>query len=67
MSYLIFGIICVVALMITPDVLGYASSDQKTVQFQLKLNQTVSEPDNISVKFLNVTEDSRCPPGVTCI
>jgi hypothetical protein len=36
-------------------------------QFQLRPNQTASEPDNIDVKFLNVTDDSRCPSDVTCI
>jgi len=54
-------------LMVTPDVFGDVNSGQKIVQFQLKVNQTASELDNISVKFLNVTEDSRCPSGVTCI
>lgn len=36
-------------------------------QFQLRPNQTASEPNNIDVKFLNVTDDSRCPSDVTCI
>ncbi|HJW20576.1 MAG TPA: hypothetical protein VJ571_08490 [Candidatus Nitrosotalea sp.] len=66
-SYLTFGIVCAVTLMITPCAFGDANSGQKIVQFQLKVNQTAFEPDNISIKFLNVTEDSRCPSGVTCI
>lgn len=48
--------------------------DMKTIptinatQFQLKVNQTFSlESDDVKVKFLNVTADSRCPSGVTCI
>ncbi|MGI0060521.1 MAG: hypothetical protein ACREBJ_12220, partial [Nitrosotalea sp.] len=52
---------------ITPSTFGDMPSSQKIIQFQLKVNQTASEPDNINVKFLNVTEDSRCPTGVTCI
>lgn len=37
-------------------------------QFQLKVNQTaLIESENIKVKFLDVTEDSRCPSDVTCI
>jgi hypothetical protein len=36
--------------------------------FQLSHNQTaVVESESLSVKFLNVTEDSRCPVGVKCI
>ncbi|UCC81236.1 MAG: hypothetical protein JSW64_07740 [Candidatus Zixiibacteriota bacterium] len=36
--------------------------------FQLMHNQTaVIEPENLSIKFVNVTEDSRCPVGVECI
>ena len=65
--YLIFGITCVVGLVITPCAFGDTNSSQKIVQFQLKVNQTSFEPNNIDVKFLNVTEDSRCPTGVTCI
>ncbi|MGI0007036.1 MAG: hypothetical protein ACREAR_03445 [Nitrosotalea sp.] len=53
--------------MITPCAFGDTNSSQKIIQFQLKVNQTASEPDDISVKFLNVTGDSRCPSGVTCI
>ena len=55
------------ALVITPCVFGDVNSNQKVVQFQLKVNQTAFEPNNIGIKFLNVTEDSRCPTGVTCI
>jgi len=40
----------------------------KGAQFQLKVNQTTSlESDSIKIKFLNVTEDSRCPSDVTCV
>ena len=36
-------------------------------QFQLKVNQTAILPsDNIKIKLLNVTEDSRCPSDVKC-
>ncbi len=63
---LIFGIICA-ALMITPNAFGDTNSGQKTIQFQLKVNQIATEPDNVNVRFLNVTADSRCPSGVTCI
>jgi hypothetical protein len=42
-------------------------STDKT-QFQLKVNQTFSmDSYGITVKFLNVTSDSRCPSDVTCI
>ncbi|CUR52183.1 exported protein of unknown function [Nitrosotalea devaniterrae] len=69
-AYLVFGIVCITALIITPNALGTMADYSKNVildQFQLKINQTASEPNHISVKFLNVTEDSRCPSGVTCI
>ncbi len=37
-------------------------------RFQLKIGQTaLIESKNISVKFLNVTEDSRCPSDVVCV
>lgn len=37
-------------------------------EFQLKIDQTVLiESKNISVRFLNVTEDSRCPSDVVCV
>lgn len=36
--------------------------------FELKLNQNVTIPSsNITVRFSNVTSDSRCPSDVTCI
>ena len=69
-SYVIFTIICVTALVITPHVSVNAENYGHKVllnEFQLRLNQTVSEPSNIDVKFLNVTGDSRCPSDVTCI
>ena len=53
-----------------PHVLVNAETHGPTVilsQFQLRQNQTASEPNNIDVKFLNVTDDSRCPSDVTCI
>lgn len=69
-SYLVFGIACITALAIAPNALGVTADSGKNVildQFQLKINQIASEPNNISVKFLNVTTDSRCPSDVTCI
>ena len=37
-------------------------------QFQLKVNQiAILKSDNIEIKFLNVTNDSRCPSDVTCV
>ncbi len=68
-SYLIFGVACIAVLTIAPNVLGATNSGKNILldQFALKPNQTASEPENISVKFLNVTADSRCPSGVTCI
>ena len=68
-SYLVFGIAFIAVLTIAPDALGATSSGKNFIldQFSLKVNQTASEPANISVKFLNVTGDSRCPSGVTCI
>ena len=36
--------------------------------FQLRINQTaVIIPDNISISFLDVREDSRCPASVACV
>ncbi len=68
-SYLIFGIACIAILTITPNALGDTNSGKNILldQFALKQNQTASEPENINVKFLNVTADSRCPSDVTCI
>ena len=68
--YLVFGIACITALTIVPNALDVtADSGKNTIldQFQLKINQTASEPNNVSVKFFNVTADSRCPSDVTCI
>jgi len=66
----IIAISCISLVVILPHVFAEtesASSINET-QFQLKVNQTTSlESDNIKVKFLNVTEDSRCPSGVTCV
>ena len=53
-----------------PHVLVIAETHGPNVildKFQLRPNQTVSEPNNVDVKFLNVTDDSRCPSDVTCI
>ena len=68
-SYLILGIAFIAALTIAPNALGATSSGKNVLldQFSLKVNQTASEPAGIGVKFLNVTGDSRCPSGVTCI
>ncbi|HEX5457978.1 MAG TPA: hypothetical protein VFX64_06290 [Candidatus Nitrosotalea sp.] len=67
-SYLIFGIACIVVLAIVPNALGITTNKNVILdQFQLKVNQIALEPENISVKFLNVTGDSRCPSDVTCI
>lgn len=68
-SYLVFGIVFIAVLTITPNALGATSSGKNVIlgQFSLKVNQTASEPASINVKFLNVTGDSRCPSVVTCI
>ena len=68
-SYLVFGIVFIAVLTIAPGALGTTSSGKNVIldQFSLKVNQTASEPASINVKFLNVTGDSRCPSGVTCI
>lgn len=68
-SYLILGIAFIATLTIAPNALGATSSGKNVLldQFSLKVNQTASEPAGIGVKFLNVTGDSRCPSGVTCI
>ena len=68
-SYLVFWIAFIAILTITPNALGATSSGKNVIldQFSLKVNQTASAPANISIKFLNVTGDSRCPSGVTCI
>ncbi|MDE1819203.1 MAG: hypothetical protein KGI19_11445, partial [Thaumarchaeota archaeon] len=65
-SYLVFGIVFIAVLTIVPNALGATSSGKNVIldQFSLKVNQTSSEPASISVKFLNVTGDSRCPSGV---
>ena len=69
LSYLVFAIVFIAVLTIVPNALGDKSSGKNVIldQFSLKVNQTASEPASISVKFLNVTGDSRCPSGVTCI
>lgn len=69
-SHIIFTIFCIIVLVIMPHVLVNAEIHGPNVvlsQFQLRPNQTASEPNNIVVKFLNVTDDSRCPSDVTCI
>ena len=69
-SHVIFTIFCIITLVTIPHVLVNAETHGPNVvlnQFQLGPNQTASEPNNIDVKFLNVTDDSRCPSDVTCI
>ncbi|HEU5221491.1 MAG TPA: hypothetical protein VFU58_05475 [Candidatus Nitrosotalea sp.] len=69
-SHVIFTIFCIIALVTMPHVLVNAETHGSNIvlsQFQLRPNQTASEPNNIDVKFLNVTDDSRCPSDVTCI
>jgi len=69
-SYAIFTIFCIITLVTMPHVLVSAETHGPNVilsQFQLRQNQTAAEPNNINVKFLNVTNDSRCPSDVTCI
>lgn len=69
-SYVIFAIICVTTLVIMLYVPVNAENYGHKVllnQFQLRINHTASELNNIDVKFLNVTDDSRCPLDVTCI
>jgi hypothetical protein len=39
-----------------------------TVPFHLKVNQVATiKSENLKIKFLNVTSDSRCPADVNCI
>lgn len=69
-SYTIFTIFCIIALATMSPVLVNAETHGPNIvlsQFQLRPNQTASESNNIDVKFLNVTDDSRCPSDVTCI
>jgi len=69
-SYTIFTIFCIAALVTMSPILVNAETHGPNIvlsQFQLRPNQTASESNNIDVKFLNVTDDSRCPSDVTCI
>jgi hypothetical protein len=59
----------------TSLLLAYAqpSQDNNTITahlgepFQLRINQTaIITPDNMSIRFLDVLEDSRCPTSVVC-
>jgi hypothetical protein len=66
-SIIIAGFISIGIML--PDALADVKDSSPVInetQIQLKVNQTI-ESDNIKIKFLNVTEDSRCPTGVTCI
>lgn len=70
LSHVVFTIFCIITLVTMPHVLVNAEIHGPNIvlsQFQLKPNQTASEQNNIDVKFLNVTDDSRCPSDVTCI
>lgn len=41
---------------------------QLNVPFQLRVNQTATiSSENLQIKFVNVTGDSRCPADVACI
>lgn len=66
-SGIIFTIFCIITLVTIPHVLVNAETPVLLSQFHLRPNQTASEPNNIDIKFLNVTDDSRCPSDVTCI
>ena len=67
----IIAMFCISLILILPHAFAYTKESLPSInetQFQLRVNQTISlESYNIKVNFLNVTEDSRCPSGVTCI
>ncbi len=67
----IIAISCISLVLILPQAFAYTKESIPNIsdtQFQLRVNQTISlESYNIIVNFLNVTEDSRCPSGVTCV
>lgn len=36
-------------------------------EFKLKIGESASGPEGLKVEFDSVTDDSRCPKGVTCV
>ena len=68
------GIILVTCLACVSFVTYTHAEDKEFVkadlatQFQLKVQQTaIIQPEDIQIKFLNVTQDSRCPSDVNCV
>jgi len=54
------------------NIINYVYSDDGDVvklglPFQLGFDQTASSEQGLKIKFVNVTEDSRCPSDVTCV
>ena len=70
--YWFFGLITILSIIFISGCVQHVPEGQliKTnldSSFQLKIGQTgFIESENLKIKFLNVTEDSRCPSGVQC-
>jgi hypothetical protein len=67
-------IVLIIAVYVTSLAVGCASASGTSVStglgqpFQLKVGQTASiESEDLRVKFVEVSEDSRCPLDVLCI
>lgn len=67
----VIGVIFIIILISTsckPHSSNQQISANLNQQFQLKIDQTAFlKNENIIIKFLNVTQDSRCPSDVVCV
>ena len=65
--YLISGLFAIIWIILISGCVkqipqGSAITGNLGIPFQLKINQVASiESENLKIKFLNITEDSRCP------
>ena len=70
--YRIIGLLTIIVIILISSCVKQVPQ-KKTINailnnsFQLKINQIAFiESENLKIKFLNVTEDSRCPSDVLC-
>ena len=73
LHYLIIGLFIVMGIILIGEYVKQDTRDNIITSnldsiFQLEFNQTASiESENLKVRFLNVTEESRCSSDVVCV
>ena len=71
--YIIIGLFSIIVIILIAGCVKQipqesAISANLDTPFQLEINQIASiDSNDIRIKFLNITEDSRCPSDVVCV